>query len=313
MSSDDDKENEEIGSGGNDWGSFMKVVFIGFIHILLLGLLGANFVYLTRVDLDLFFPTEADQRPYRDTNLVGNPLPPLSSKAKKMENIKNASGGCGAPINVFNSKLFGNKYFEGLFDYGIPYSMESREETFGGILTNWFSNKVKYSYIWLRQFIKTILEITGSTCAIAPESMKDIVPFIAGPVGISIIIAITSLWWIPTLVSVFWNENHDWGLIISVIGLFLGWTWFVPIMLSFIQIFGVLFTFTLLPVMLNGKKIMEIMSEKFNSYYLMVLFLLITIGSAFKYLNPIIAIVITIVFLPSFIPPGMNPLMKNNK
>ena len=93
-------------------------------------------------------------------------------------------------------------------------------------------------------------------------------------------------------------------------GLFFGWTWFLPITLSFIQMIGVMFSFILLPPMLNGKKIMEIMGEKFNSYYLTVLFLILVIVAAFTKLNPIIAIVMSLVFAKHLIPPGMNPFEK---
>ena len=81
-------------------------------------------------------------------------------------------------------------------------------------------------------------------------------------------------------------------------------------MLSFIQMIGVMFSFVLLPPMLNGKKIMEIMGEKFNSYYLTVLFLILVIVSAFTNLNPIIAVVMALVFAKHLIPPGLNPFEK---
>ena len=32
------------------------------------------------------------------------------------------------------------------------------------------------------------------------------------------------MWWLPTLVSMFWNEDQQWvGMAITIIGLFLGW------------------------------------------------------------------------------------------
>ncbi len=309
---------ENTGSKENEWGIFgMKVLQI-FIHILIVGLLGANFVYFTRINLDLFFPSEPTQRPYVNETKKGIKLPAIFSfltsgkeSSKKAPEKKNTGGGsCGAPIDFTESKLFENKYFSGMFKYGFPYSMESKEDTFGGIISNWFVNKVKYSYVWLRQVIKVIIEFTGSTCAMAPDSMKSIVPFIFGPMAMMLIIFIASMWWIPTLVSVFWNENQDWGMWISIAGLFFGWTWFLPIVLSFIRMIGVMFSFILLPPMLNGKKIMEIMGEKFNSYYLTVLFLILVIVAAFTNLNPIIAIVMALVFAKHLIPPGMNPFEK---
>ena len=55
---------------------------------------------------------------------------------------------------------------------------------------------------------------------------------------------------------------------------------------------------------------MEIMGNKYNSYYLTILLLVSVIMAAFAELNSITAIVMTLVFLSSLIPPGMNPMAK---
>ncbi len=291
---------EDVGSTGNDWIPFARSVVEAFIQILIIGLLGANFVYLTRIDLDFFFSSDPTEMPY--TSKVSNKKSSTRSK-------------CGVPIDFTQSKLFDseNKYISGMFTYGFPYSMEGKGDTFGGFLSNWFVNKVKYSYVWLRTVIKAIIDFTGSTCAMSPDSMKSIVPFIVGPFAIALIMVITFLWWIPTLISVFWNEDQNWGMLLSFAGLFFGWTWFIPIILAFIQIIGVMFSFILFPSMLNGKKIMEIMGEPFNSYYLTLLFLILVSLAAFANLNIIIAIVMTAVFALRLIPPGMNPLSKKSE
>ena len=321
MSSTEDtntKEKEDTSTKENNWKTFGVQTLQAFINILIIGLLSANFVYFTRINLDLFFPTEVNQRPYANETKNGPKLPPLfKDKSGEMKGGKKmmggTSGGCGAPIDFTQSPLFDNKYFRGMFEYGFPYSMESKEDTFGGIITNWYSNKVKYSYVWLRLFIKAVINFMGSTCAMVPESMQAIIPFVLGPLAVSIILLVVSFWWIPTLISIFWNENQDWGMFISILGLFFGWTWSIPIILSFIQMIGVIFSFTLLPVFLNGKKIMEIMGNKYNSYYLTVLLLISIIMAAFSQLNIITAIVMTLVFLPSLIPPGMNPMAKKTE
>lgn len=302
----------------NNWRGFATKVFSAFFSILIIGVLGANFVYMTRIKMDLFFPSEVSQRPYTDENKTGTKLPQLFSQnqkgGKKMKGGSTGShGSCGVPIDFTQSPLFNNKYFSGMFEYGFPYSMHTKENTFGGIVSNWFVNKVQYSYSSLRTTIKTMIDFVGSTCALVPESMQSIVPFIFGPIVSLLIILVASLWWIPTLVSFFWNENSDWGMGISILGLFLGWTWLLPVILTLFQVVGIIFSFTVLPVMLNAKKIMEIMGSKFNSYYLTLCLLLMVIGAAFKDLNIIIAIIMTIIFIPSLLPPGMNPLTKNKE
>ena len=187
-------EKDDTKSKTNEWGLFATSVLQIFIQILILGLLGANFVYFTRINLDSFFPTEPTQRPYVNETKSGLKLPKIfsflsgkTSEKKTSEKKNTSSGSCGAPIDFTQSKLFENKYFSGMFTYGFPYSMESKEDTFVGILMNWFVNKVKYSYVWLRQVINAIINFTASTCAMAPDSMKSIVPFILGPFAILLI------------------------------------------------------------------------------------------------------------------------------
>ena len=325
MSNNKNNTNDEKNTDKpkNNWKPFIVSVLTSFCIVLIVGLLGANFVYYTRINLDLFFPSDVDQRPYTDESKSGSKLPPLFPKSsnndgslatqsggKKMKGGAR-SNGCGVPIDFTQSELFENKYVRGMFEYGFPYSMESKENTFGAIIGNWFPNKAKYSYSLLRRFIKRMIDFVGSTCALVPESMKDIVPFILGPGVIGIIILVASLWWIPTLVSVFWNENTNWGMLISILGLFFGWTWFIPVILTFFQVTGVIFSFVLLPVVLNAKQIMEIMGNKFNSYYLLLLLFILTIVAAFTNLQTMVAVPMLIIFIiAGVMPPSSGQSTK---
>ena len=302
----------------NDWNGFLSAVLKALTTVLLLGILGANFVYLTRINTNLFFPSDPEQRPYTDKNKNGNMLPPLFGE--KNINMKGGNGnlsGCGTPIDITTSKLLENKYFRGTFEYGFPYTMEtsSEDKTYGGVLTSWFSNKVKYSYIWLRTVEKSIISFFESFCAMSPDYARDIIPFILGPFIIQLIIFITSLWFIPSMVSVFVNEdaNNKYGIWISILGLFLGWTWFVPLMTSFVQIFTSMFKFVVLPVMMNAKDIINIIGKTFNAWWLKIIFFILVISAAFKHLNLTIAIIMLIVFLIQSIPPGMNPMSKTTE
>lgn len=313
MSSTENTENTEEEKNKNYIGPFIRDIILALIHVLIIGFLGANFVFLTRVNLEMFFPSDVDERPYTDKNKAGNKLPPVCPGNKSMQGgrkTKQKGGskgsGCGNFIDICESKLFENKYFEGMFDYGFPYTLETKEETFGGIVTSWFANKVKYSYIWLRSVLKAIIEFTSSFCAMVPEEAKDIVPFVLGPFCLFILLAVSSLWYIPSLVSVFWNEDSQWGMIISIVGLFLGWTWIVPLLTSFVQMFGLMFKLILLPLMINPKELVNIMGNKWNAWYMKFLFLLFCIVSAFKNLETFPAIAMTLVFVFNMLPPKGN-------
>ena len=74
----------------NNWGEFFSASVSALITVLIIGLLGANFVYLTRINKNLFFPTDPTQRPYTDKNKQGNKLPTLF-------NVKQ-SGGNGSGV-----------------------------------------------------------------------------------------------------------------------------------------------------------------------------------------------------------------------
>lgn len=311
MSSTDNTENTEEKKNENKIGAFVKDVVSALIQVLILGILGANFVFLTRLDLDMLFPTDIEKRPYTDKNRAGNELPELCPGKKPMNGgrkTKQKGGskgmGCGDFIDICDSKLFENNYFKNMFDYGFPYTLESKEETFGGIIGNWFANKVKYSYVWLRTVLNMIISFSSSFCAMVPEKAKDIVPFIIGPIAIFLLLGISSMWYIPSLISVFWNENQKWkGFGISFVGLFFGWTWLVPLLTSFVQMFCLMFKLILLPIMLNAKTIINIMGNEWNTFYLKLIFFIFCIISAFKNLNLYVAIAMSIVFFINMLPP----------
>jgi hypothetical protein len=130
-----------------------------------------------------------------------------------------------------------------------------------------------------------------------PESMKDIVPFVLGPFAIGLIGLVTSFWWIPTLISMFWNESQEWGLLISIAGLFFGWTWLTASILTTFQIIGIIFSFVLMPILLNPRKIIEIIGNKYNSYYLLLLLFIMVAIAAFANLNGMVAFAMLLVFL----------------
>jgi hypothetical protein len=139
-----------------------------------------------------------------------------------------------------------------------------------------------------------------------PEEAKDIVPFVLGPFCVFILLAVSSVWYIPSLVSVFWNEDSQWGMIISIIGLFLGWTWIVPLLTSFVQMFGLMFKLILLPLMINPKELVNIMGNKWNTFYMKLIFYILCSISAFKNLETFPAIAMTLVFVFNMLPPKGN-------
>lgn len=283
-----DKNNDSGQNKKNKWGEFTIYVLIILSSVLGIAVFGANFVYFTRINLDAMFPSDQVKAPYTDNG------PPASSSKPDS---------CGTYID-FMSSITGlnNKYISSIFEYGFPYytTTTTTSDSTWTKFRKWMSNKITYSYVWQRVVIKNIIQILGSTCSMAPSSMKDIVPFILGPICIGIIILITSLWWIPSFVSFFYNEDQSWfGWITTLIGMIFPWTWVLIACLFVVQILGVLFTFTLLPLILNSKEIIGTVGESYNSFYLLLLLLSAFTVAAFINLNLWTSVPMLLVFLYS--------------
>ena len=311
-------QNKETNDKQNDWSKFGLDILKSFITVFVFGILGANFVYLTRIDLDYMFPTDPSQRPYTDKSKIGNNLPPIFSKDNKsimnktkiLPNMTGSSAdnsACGMPIDISDSPMLKNKYFKGSFDYGFPYNFESNNNnTVGSILGNWFSNKVKYSHIWLRTVEKTLISFMSSLCdtsalssSSSSSSSSDVLPFLLGPFIICLILLITSLWFIPSMFSAFIKEDftNPFGLWISLFGLFFGWTWMVAMCTSIIQIFTSMFTFILIPLLMGRDNILKIIGKDTNISLLQLLFYTFIMKDAYNNLNLSYSVPFIIIFL----------------
>ena len=108
---DENNENNNKDTSKNNWKTFGVSVLTSFCIVLIVGLLGANFVYYTRINLDLFFPSDVNQRPYTDEDKAGNKLPPLFSKSTNNEGVLSATQKGG-------KKMKGKKYGGKLPDWG---------------------------------------------------------------------------------------------------------------------------------------------------------------------------------------------------
>lgn len=296
-----------MSSEDNNWGKFITSSAIAVLISLGVGVLGANFVYLSRINLDIFFPTDENKRPY--TYKSPELFKSSQSGGGKMKGGNKMSGGglCGEPIDFGDSVLLKNKYFRGIFEYGFPYNMINDGSSIVALLKNWLGSNVMYSNIWLRDSIQFIITVLVSICALTPQPFTSLIPFILGPIILAIFAIMTSIWMLPTLVSMFWNEKELSGNIITILGLLFGYTWAFAAILSVIQSIEVIFKSLFLPLMLSPRKIFEIMGNRYNSYYLSLVLFTLIIAAAFSNLNIIVAVVMLLVFLPNLIPPGMNP------
>jgi len=311
-----ENKNKEI-PFGTTMTRFVISVFISFIIVFFTGLLGANFTFLTKLgteSLDKMFPVDEKKPPYMSEKQSGG---------RKMR----GGGSTNSNIDITTNTLMTEPFFsEALFDYGFPYSMGNKESSgFFSIIGNWLTNKIIYSNIWLNGAIRKTIEFIGAIDGFIPKSFQDLMPFIFGPLFIGIIICMAALWWLPTLVSTFMEETGGTrATIISVVGLFLGWTWLIPILISVTQLFSVLFKFILFPGLVSGietekrdgsekysNALRGIMSNKYNMYYMSILFCILTSVSALIHFNTPQAIVMIIVFILASL--SMNQSLSLNQ
>ena len=327
-----DKENNQDEKNESTLGTaamaFLRIG-IWLLVVLVIGWFGSNFVYLTRIDLDMFLPTDTDKKPYTRFSNDTTEIEATSSKkggsvsgsgSGSGSSSKNyvggsvgaASGICGTPIDFTKGSMYTNMIGEQMFGYGYPYNTNTKDSSIGSFVNSWISNKVKYSYVWLRSFLKSVIRFFEKTCGLLPESMADIIPFVVGPIVIPLIIGIVStIWGLVNLVSFFWNEDQGWkGLLTTC--------WILPtfimlVCLHFIQTIGVMFKLTLLPVFLNPSKILEIMDRKFNSFYMLLLFVIGAIVVNLPYIPTLWSIVSSIVALIALIYISNNDLSTHGQ
>jgi len=326
---DDDDKNKPK----NNWNGFLKGILNNFIIAFILALLGANFVFLTRLskeDKDMIFPTDEGKSPYKnkEKNIKDKAVEMVKkgketlkkgfnsfkdSIKKSTNSVKDSikksnnnevlptpepqTGGGKCDINNIDksSPVWNNEYFQKLFAYGFPYNMESNNDTIMAFFSNWFSKKVKKSNIWLRTVISTFIDVSESLCGSGKYS--ELIQFILGPFVIFTITSIvSSIWWLATVIAMFISEDAGlWGYVFTICGLFFGWSWFFAIGLSFVQIFSVMFRMILLPLMLNGGKVWQLM--KYNWDYIGLIVMILTLQSSFTHLDNPISYGILFIFL----------------
>jgi hypothetical protein len=302
----------------NDWEKFGISIITNLITVLLVGLLGANFIFFSRINLDYFFPTNVDKEPYVSSNQNTQ----QSGGSKKRGGKKNPffmkggnndskDGLCGEEINYTNSKIFNNKYFKSMYEFGFPYNLVKDKNEVGifSFIKEWFSNKVMYSYQLLRKFIQSSIGMSNVVCSTAGPFWS----FVLGPVFLLAAMFVSLFWGVVSIFSFFINENQGlFGYITTLVGFLFGYTFITAFGLEFVQIIGLIFSLFVLPLMINKDEVLKTMSEGYNSWYLRILFFIFVLNSAFKYLDNIIAVVMLIVFLPQFLPPGYSIYNKNN-
>jgi len=381
------EESKPAEKSKNNWKGFGAAVLNSFVQVMVLGIVGANLLYvLSPANLQFLFPDDTSKRPYTNT---GPPLfasksttqkggddgksdnnmsmPKLSTvkapsmtqlnekakiakeaaskaaatAAKSGAELANKAGltqigdklnktadklagpkslppdHCGLDVDpITGTHLFSSKPIQDMYDYGFPYSLKyaknSNDKSILGFLKNWIGVNTEKSYSGLRGLISKMLGYMEITCELNKDAKWKTLPiFILAPLIMFVIFMIAQFWSIPTvLYYMLFKHESTYDLLFTLAGLFCGWTFFLAGGASFFQMFGIMFTFLLLPLLTDTRRIMKILGKRYHSLYLFILFLLLVTSNAFTYLTSDVALAMFIAFIFAIISSIRHVLKK---
>jgi len=297
------------------WTKFGKSILSNLIYTIILGFIGANFVYIMYADLDSWFPSNGSTLPYQTTKVAnGN-----SFKDKISKMFSNFKGGSSEGINNENdNKNFCNnlenlvrgsddkfkKFHDkiGLQEFGFPYSWVSNESGILNIIKSLFGESAKYSYVNVRELLKRVLKFFKGF-----ETVGENMLFV---LSLPILILLM-LYQVPLIVGFvttyfsfvgsYFNlmpKNYGWILTIIItfftmaISIPTGLLWsFLIGMFQMVQLYVTLLAMPLFDI----DVVREILYCK--SHILLIFFVFLTILSAFKHLEDILAVVMMITLI----------------
>jgi hypothetical protein len=282
-------------TSGNKWGAFATSVLGSFIFTLIVGVLGANFIFLSSINdnlKDVFFPIKEFISPNKSNQNGQNG----GSKKKKF-----MGGDNNGPISTSEecNKKFSETNKSNLNSIGIgkgwPYTMKNDTKvSIKGTFTDWFANTIEGSYITNRGFLRSWLELfeppkeKSESNIFSNETFKM---FFITPLTLLFTPLVLIFGFVFTFISTFdFNKHLGW----SLIGLFFGLSCSISAGVSFLQFMQYFLTFTLLPLYSNSADIKNILKCHANALsYLFGLFVCI---NAFSSLDSMTAIVMTVVY-----------------
>jgi hypothetical protein len=245
----------------NKWLLFGISIITNILIVFFVGIIGANFIYMT---------TAINKVHDTGVNLLEHLLPTDES-------------------TYFPQ----NESFKGGKKATWPYSMYNRDSGYGFTknFQNWFAKSIADSYITNRSLLKKWLVL------FSPD--KENKNIFSNETFQMIVIAPLMILLIPLIAifmyfSIWFSEfKSGWGF--TLIGMLLIYSWVITSSVSFIQSMQYLFTFTILPLIVDYKQIKKIIGNNVNT--LSLLFGLLACSSAFSYLDNTISITMFIVYV----------------
>ena len=282
-----------IGEKKSDWFAFGINVLQNFIITLLIGVIGANFIFLTSSDsifLDKILPTEQSQ--YFKL-LTGGRRGKYKGGSGEGGDLYDDKGGCDS-FSIGNLKSFGMDTDFSSWPYKYR-TIIGKDVGFVQDFLNWNIDTIYGAFSINRGLFKKWLSFFS----------KDNKNFLSNDAFQMLLIAPLTLIFAPFVfiigfcLSIYssFKTNAELGSMWAIIGLiFPPWTWFILAPnISLIQFIQYLLLLIFIPLISNINKVKTIL--KCNIKLLGILFGALVCGSAFSSLDNVTAIVMFVVYI----------------
>ena len=237
----DEKKNEKASSlPKENWTGFAYLTLISFTIVLVFGILGSNFIYLTNLKkdiLDKVLPTEGSDYFEADVMSGGG----LYNGEESNYKIKEKKS-----MNFSSSSILPSK--------GWPYSMKVKSHLIESVLTkvkNWFANTCAESFITSRDILKAWLRLFNPEGALGNDTLQ----MLLAPLNLALGLVIAFFVGLGSTTFALYNSA---GFLFFIIGFVLLYNFTFISALSVIQVILFLLTFLFLPFILDFKEVMYI-------------------------------------------------------
>lgn len=273
------KKEEDEKKNWNDpanWVNFIKSLLFYFVATLVLGLVGSNFVWLTRQGstLEHILPDLEDD-PFYNSKYIDVDM----EKANNSENCDDNES------NTLTEKIKADNF---------PYNLKRARETHSDLsvgerLGSWFGWITEGTFIFNRGLIKSWIQMF-SPIGGSPLGNEVFLIFIIAPLTgfLSIIAGFTGF-------GVACSSAFKTDVVVSVWGLFLWFFWAVTILMGAVMFIRLIALLLLYPIHNGWKTVSSIF--RCNALPLAILFGFFTVGSAYDTLDSTVSGAMGIVYL----------------
>jgi hypothetical protein len=250
------EQKKGITSKSDNWYGFAYLSLFAFILVLFIGILGANFIYITNLNpgsLDMLFPSEESN--YFDENVLkggagmtstGMTSAGMTSAALSPDyncNIKSKIGSFSKLMSILPSKEF-------------PYSLKQKSHVTDSILQkikNWFALTCAESFMVSRGILKTWLNLFSKKSILGNDIIQML--FIA-PLNLGVGTSCAFLLGLASTLMALYNTG---GMVGFIMGFIFMYNFAFMTTISVLQSMLFSFTFLFLPLIIDFKKVLNIL------------------------------------------------------